>query len=194
LARIGLDVDGVLADFTSAYVQLMYQITGRGEPALPEDWQPSEWNFEHTLGFGKDIVEITWDIINASSTFWFGLTPLTDIDLESLSLTNDLYFITTRPGTSPKQQTENWLKYHFGMTKPTVLISDDKGAIARGLKLDIFIDDRDKNLWAVKGASPATQCYVLDYPYNRNVAPAVAQRISSLREVICDGHLAQVGC
>jgi 5'(3')-deoxyribonucleotidase len=193
LARIGLDVDGVLADFNAGYIQLFNSLTGKD---IPLDYMPETWFYEEALGIPKVTVDKALEIIqDPESGFWFSLSPLpVPNDLAGLCMREDVYFITTRPGLDAKKQTEDWLMYQFEIGTPTVLISDDKGAIARGLKLDVFIDDRDMNLWAVKGASPATTCYVLDYPYNRSVDSAIATRIGSLSEVICDGHLVQAGC
>jgi 5'(3')-deoxyribonucleotidase len=192
LARIGLDVDGVLADFNAGYIQLFNSLTGKD---IPLDYMPETWFYEEALGIPKVTVDKALEIIqDPESGFWLSLDKLAEPDLDRLCYQNEVYFVTTRPGEDAKRQTEEWLSMHFGMSYPTVLISDDKGAIARGLKLDVFIDDRDMNLWAVKGASPATTCYVLDYPYNRSVDSAIATRIGSLSEVICDGHLVQAGC
>ena len=57
-----------------------------------------------------------------------------------------------------EEQSREWLEDTFGLTfgfyKPTVIISDDKGPIAKGLKLDYFIDDRPKNIEEVSTFYP----------------------------------------
>jgi hypothetical protein len=173
--KIGLDIDGVLANFTWDYVELLSEVAGTPIPVdLYGSWLPEEWNFEIGIGFTPADVNAAWKVIKASDHFWLDLGPLSpDLNLEALCRMEDVYFITTRVGRFVKQQTEQWLK---------------------GLDLDLFIDDRDQNLWAVKGSRPECACYVLDYPYNRTVEPAIATRIKSLSEVICEGHVVCEGC
>jgi hypothetical protein len=177
-------------------VELLSEVAGTPIPVdLYGSWLPEEWNFEIGIGFTPADVNAAWKVIKASDHFWLDLGPLSpDLNLEALCRMEDVYFITTRVGRFVKQQTEQWLKDIYNIPSPTVIISSDKGSIARGLDLDLFIDDRDQNLWAVKGSRPECACYVLDYPYNRTVEPAIATRIKSLSEVICEGHVVCEGC
>lgn len=190
MAKVGLDVDGVLADFNPSYIELLNMVSGRGEDP---SYVPTEWSYEHLLGFTKADVAKAWDLIK-SSDFWLSLKPLHAMDLGGFEASNDLYFITTRPGQRAKVQTEAWLQVHLGVRCPTVIISGNKGPVAKGLGLDIFVDDRPENLWSVKGSSPTTACYVINYPYNASVDPQVATRIDDLGDLINGDHLVQFGC
>ena len=195
--KIGIDIDGVLADFTTDYIELLCEVSGvdRRPTSLYTTWQAPCWGFEEGLGFSKKDINTTWEVIKLSDDFWFNLAPLSpEINLHALANNDEVYFITTRVGKHVKHQTEQWLKEIHNVLNPTVLISADKGAVARGLELDVFIDDRDKNLWSVKGARKQTQCYVLDYPYNSGVDSTIATRIQQLSEIICDGHLVGGEC
>lgn len=197
MAKIGIDIDGVLADFTTDYGELLVSVTGRN--ILPHTfytgWQPDTWYWERALGYTRKEEDATWEVINKSTDFWFNLAPLCpEVDLRGLAAVHDVYFITTRSGLYVKQQSEMWLRTIYDVAYPTVIISADKGAIARGIGLDIFIDDRDKNLWAVKGSSPETACYVIDYPYNRGVDSTIATRITSPADILCGDHIRTAAC
>jgi uncharacterized HAD superfamily protein len=184
--KIGLDIDGVLADFNTAYMKLLKEVSGRD--IIPEGYFPSVWNYAtEQLKFTQEEDTKVWDVIK-STPFWMSLPVLASEEERGLvhkwDVDHDLYFITTRMGVQVKAQTEAWLMHHFELPCPTVLISAQKGPLAKGLDLDIFVDDRDKNIIEVGLASEKTQCYILDYPYNREALyDQSVKRVSSLMEV-----------
>lgn len=195
--KIGLDIDGVLAAFEPDYGELLVEVSGRN--LLPKDfhngWQPTTWFWERELGYTKEEEAAVWKVIQSSPDFWFNLAPLCpEVNLADLCEKEEVYFITHRKGGNVKAQTEDWLRMVYDIETPTVLLSGNKGPLASGLDLDIFVDDRDKNLWAVKGARRECECYVINYPYNLNVVPSIAKRIESLAEIVCQGHMVGVGC
>lgn len=185
--RIGLDIDGVLADFTGSYIGLMNELSHKKiDPGYPSKWLPPIWDFEPSIGFTKEDVIAAWVAIKSSTSFWEDLDCLPgafatlDIDLD-----HDVYYITARPGINVKSQTEGWLATNLQVPNPTVLVSDNKGPLAVGLGLDVLIDDRDKNIIEVAAASPRTQCYILDYPYNSHVQETSnIHRIYSVKQAL----------
>ena len=67
---------------------------------------------------------------------------------------------------------------------PTVLITSDKGAVCRALKLDVYIDDNYDNVVGVGLQSPSTRCYLLNYTYNRmGELPVSVTRINRVAEM-----------
>lgn len=181
--NFGIDVDGVLADFTSSYVRRLAAVTGkRVDPTLLEaDDFPNKWNFEHQLGFSAEDVRETWRSIKSDTDFWRALLPCPDVtehDFEKLSDLGDdghnLYFITARPGRLTKLQTEHWLHEWSTIYSPAVLIVDsaaDKGQLVTPLKLDVIIDDRLENCNAMLDAAVVadrqTRVYIKNAPYNQ---------------------------
>lgn len=143
--RLGIDIDGVLADFNRSYVELFAK---RGHTVtLP----PQTWYYPEAQGIPADVIKDVWDEIANSKNFWTTLSPLASpaerARLFRVNLSHDIYFITTRAGVNVKKQTEQWLRVHLDIPSPTVLICPgDKGAVAESLSLDAAIDDRDKNL------------------------------------------------
>jgi uncharacterized HAD superfamily protein len=183
--RIGIDVDGVLANFTRGYAELIKQTSGRNLLTAEMIARPPSWNWDRDAGYTKEEETAAWGAINESLTFWADLEPLVRpaiFDaLDEIAQENDLYFITTRMGQHPKRQTEWWLASH-GIQFPTVLVTAQKGPVAEGLDLEAFLDDRDKNLYEIQDAIPECKLFVLDYPYNQNVT--CAQRVHSVEEFI----------
>lgn len=183
--NIGIDMDGVLANFTLGYANIIRETSGRD--LLTEEMikRPPSWNWDRDAGYTPAEEKAAWKEVFRSATFWADLEPLVapsvfDV-LDEIAQEHNLYFITTRSGVHPKRQTEWWLAGN-GIQFPTVLVSDDKGHVAEGLDLDVFLDDRDKNLFDIQDAIDSCKLFVLDYPYNQNVT--CATRVSSVDEFL----------
>lgn len=166
--RLGFDIDGVLADFNSAYMALIVQVTGRN--LFPDQYEPHTWFYPEALGYKPDELTAVWAAINADARFWCSLRPYAHthhvIDRLTQRVWNgdDVYFVTARPSLNAKWQTEKWLS-SVGMISPTVLIASDKGLVCHALSLDVHIDDRHRNALAV--AKTTTKSFLLDRPWNR---------------------------
>lgn len=165
--RIGLDIDGCLADFNSAYRQTLLDVSGR--PLIPEGFQPPLWDYAPFYGYTPEEDKRAWDRIKTNTRFWQTLQPLPGAEdlLELANVVNgDVYFLTNRPGTTAKRQTETWLRF-YGLWEPTVLIAPgNKGKIAEGLQLTDLIDDRPENCFAVAYESPLTKVFLRAASYN----------------------------
>jgi 5'(3')-deoxyribonucleotidase len=172
--NIGVDVDGVLADFTSAARKLMKQMfNGRPDDKLVQ----TTWAFE-SLGINAQEERQFWNRIDTIPNWWLGHEPLPKTDLLSqLCEKHRVIFITNRKdgmGMPVEDQTKVWLKRTFGIVYTNVIISDNKGPVAEGLKLNAFIDDRPKNVSEVYPKCPGGT-YILRTTYNQEFcqAPAV---------------------
>ena len=170
---IGFDVDGVLAAFIPAYQRLVIEHAGGLNLFHPgDDKEPPVWNWPELRGYGKVTVGKVWDTIKTSHDFWMnlgeapGCSTLRMVILDLLRR-HEVYFITNRMGHNAKWQTEQWLRIHLGIDLPTVLLTADKGLVARALSLDCYIDDYIYNAFGVIEQSPRTRMYLLDLPYNR---------------------------
>lgn len=193
--NIGVDIDGVLANFTDSYAALLTKQTGIIFPKNSSTW-PTEWYWDRAAGVQKPDENAVWDQIK-SSTFWLDLAPLPGAEdtLQLLSARryagDQIYFITTRPGLKAKLLTEFWLR-NWGFSNPTVLIAGSeaaKGQLASALKLDLFIDDKPENCEAVLEATkkvieartveyPCKVCLV-NAPYNQNMSDIRMYRVAS---------------
>lgn len=122
--------------------------------------------------YAKQIEHEAWNTVKTDPTFWLMLKPLPGTQeaiakLKTLAHNNAIYFITTRPGINPKQQTEDWL-HAMGFPGATVIVSREKGMVAAGVELDVMIEDYAPNLWDVRRMrGNKVGCYLVDAPYNR---------------------------
>lgn len=184
--RIGIDIDGVIANFYSAYETAVIEEAG-GEDKFPAKYPeqlPPVWDWPEHYGYDKMITGRVWKKIKESRSFWGNLGKLPDAKVLDQSMPwaiHDVYFITNRAGANAKQQTERWLRERFPIHNPTVLVTPNKGLAAAALQLDVYIDDKGENVLAVEQQSPATRVYLIDRPYNEHVK--VQRRVSGLKSV-----------
>jgi len=189
MRRLGVDVDGILANFNDAYVARIRQVTGRNlfaDPPLMD-----VWNYPQAAGYTGRELRLVWDDIKADGRFWSSIKPYDDISTSMSGLRwqhargGDIYFITARPGDSAKRQTEQWLlarQEFLCPIPPTVLMSSDKAACCKALELDAYVDDRWENARDV-GQTP-TRSYLLTRPWNVAYAAHAhnVTRVNSLSE------------
>lgn len=191
--RIGIDMDGCLADFNVPYISLIEQHSG---VKLPDssDTYPNRWNYESDAGLNSTQVSKMWAEIKASPDFWVKLPayPETSSFLRSildLELFQDaaVYFITNRPGLDAKGQTEVWLQRNGYNAHPTVLISGEKGLCAKALELTHYIDDKNENCTDVRDNSPETANFMIQRPWNTaQPGVPVVTSINDFLMVLCD--------
>jgi 5'(3')-deoxyribonucleotidase len=187
--KIGIDVDGCLADFNRSYRTLVLDLTGILLPAI-DDTYPNCWNYDLAAGVTREQASNCWRHIKDSTSFWRHMGALPDARLAlkilaDASWASDVYFVTSRPGNSSKQQTEDWLRAHGYYTSPTVLIANgNKGLLSSGLGLEVFVDDKLENCEDVLVTSPACQVFLVDAPWNRSREVAGAKRVKSVVEAL----------
>jgi uncharacterized HAD superfamily protein len=190
MLKIGFDIDGVLANFCHSYEDKYKEVTGvnRFAPWHP-DVGPLTWNWptEH-YGYTKEQTDEVWRRIKADPNFWEDLPSAPGFMQHfknwfiSHAHYHEVYFVTARPGTRTKRQTENWFHRRL-LTVPTMLISDQKGMVARALNLDYYVDDKAENIADVVKQSPHTKAYLLDKAYNRHMNPG-GVRLANLEEFL----------
>lgn len=168
--RIGVDLDGVLADFNSDFMNLMTTVTGRDLFGHPRK-AITCWNYPvDQFGYTKEEFNRAWQAVEKSDSFWrrlgdYPLAPTVLAQLDDMAGAHDIYFITSRVGQQAKLQTECWLNAR-GFAWPTVLVSSAKGACAKALKLDLYIDDKTENCTDVVACQPKCQVLMLSQPWN----------------------------
>jgi 5'(3')-deoxyribonucleotidase len=184
--KLGIDVDGVLANFNEKFIQRCIDVTGKDLfPTRPFDIPT--WHYPQVYGYTEKEMGSVWGSVKADPSFWYSLNAYPTTQQDLLYLGNrqyfnkdEIYFITNRDGDQPKKQTEMWISEHcWAAFKPsiTVLISSAKGLCAKALYLDVYIDDRHENCIDVKTRSPETKVFILDRPWNRTEAMLTLQKV-----------------
>jgi len=189
--RIGIDCDGVICNFYTAYEALTREVSGRDLfPSLDITVGPPVWNWPEYYGYTAEEMKEVWRRIKTDPEFWFCLSALPDFTLlrerwSTLSYHHDVYFVTDRPGINTKRQTEAWFKRH-GIDCPTMLISAHKGLVARALSLDVYVDDKLENIVNVVEEAPTCRSFLVDRAYNHTNLHTNLQfdRVKDFQEVL----------
>lgn len=152
--RIGVDIDGVLADFRSAFHRAAFKSINHDVRDV-EDPKTSE------LLNDRDVRRV-WDYIGRTTNWWMELEAYeSDQIARFYALARagswEVFFVTNRPpsaGDSVQFQTQWWLERH-GFYLPAVLtVPGSRGELANALRLDILIDDLLRNcIDAVSGSA-----------------------------------------
>lgn len=206
--RIGLDVDGVFADFSSAYMRLIIRLTGR-DLFLENDWgHPPCWDWDLMRGYSEDERTLAFDTIATTPDWWFHLLPVGPLPCMETPAArmshagdvfdaHEVYFISNRVGLHARSQTAQWIKLYMGIPEPTVLIVGHrvKGSTAKALNLDVYLDDNYDNCTDCLRESPTTRTYLFNRSYNvgpeiNRVEQVEQRRVHSIQEFLdCEGLL-----
>jgi hypothetical protein len=159
--RIGIDIDGVLADFRTAFRTAAMQ-------CLRHDIEDSG-DFE-TLGpLSPDDVRRVWEHIAKTQNWWMDVPAYEPDQIARLYSVMraagwEIFFMTKRPpsaGDSVQFQTQWWIE-RFGFYLPAVMtVPGSRGDIANGLRLDMIIDDQLINCAEVISAAPTKALLML---------------------------------
>lgn len=189
--KIGIDCDGVLANFNHAFVELTVRVLGKDlYPGPAGTFDIFTWNYPESYGYSTSEVTKVWDHIKSDPDFWLNIPAYKNTKqamkvLANLQQSNnDIYFITNRMGVNAKRQTEKWLD-RFDMMPTTVLLSKEKGFCATALALDAYIDDKWENCVDVAMQNDTIKVFCMDQPWNHTkVSDLKIIRVSSILEML----------
>lgn len=180
---IGLDIDGVLADFVTPFLQLLERGVGGGpiDPASITD--P---NFQSHPFLTQELIYNCMVDTFYDPDFWRGLTPLLTQSqwqsLDQLSRMHELTFIThrwVRDTYDINEITCDWLRQH-GIVAPLVHFTQaKKSQLVNHLNIDLFVDDRHENC---EDVATQTEAVVMmpHRPYNQHFDHPKVQSIQDL--------------
>ena len=197
--RIGFDMDGVIADFASAFHDVEHRLFG---PSSAVTVEPPEVQAEQEEAAAAHVEspspreqrrrrDAIWTAIHETKDFWTTLKPL---DAEAvrrihemmLRLRWEVFFITQRPSTlgqTVQRQTQLWLNEQ-GFDLPSVLvISGSRGAAAGALRLNYHVDDSPQNCLDVSADSRATPILIVPERDERTDLSARRVRIDVARSI-----------
>lgn len=161
--RVGVDMDGVLADLDGA-IRRHQQLAGEGQSFAGRLMTA----LKGVLTSPAADLAALWDEIRQLDGFWESLDEIEPgcvAHLADLSRAHqwEIIFLTRRPevaGDTAQRQTQRWLQAH-GFDLPSVyVVRGSRGQIAAALDLDVVIDDDLENCLDVAAASNARSILV----------------------------------
>jgi hypothetical protein len=177
--RIGFDLDGVLADFASAYRDVEAGLFGAdqapsvAEPAEEEEQQNAAAADQSSKpSRDRSRRDAIWRQIQSTPDFWLSLKPTDPLAVRRIHdlmmrYRWEVFFITQRPATqgdTVQRQTQRWLVSQ-GFDLPSVLvIGGSRGAAAGALRLDYHVDDSATNCLDVLSDAQARPILVVGSP------------------------------
>lgn len=167
---VQFDVDGVLADFSTGYDAICRRLS-IAAPGPEAPWD-AKWDAK------------VWAEIRSSVDFWLDLQSLVSdaVFARIQRIAEPVYFVTARPGTRTKWQTEEWLKDR-GVYEPTVIVTGKKAEFAHAVGVTHAIDDKASNAVAIQYMAPKAKSYLLDAPYNRFDHAALGSKVIRVHTV-----------
>ncbi len=182
---MGLDIDGVVADFLTPFLLRLEQRIGKPIPA----GSLASVDLTAHPALTEEAVEACADAVRREPLFWDGLDSLLSPEqwrrLDALSRCGRLSFITHRTGHESwdvHAGTMEWLTRH-GITRPDVhLVEREKSAVVERLGVALFVDDNYENC---RDVAEKTSARVLmpHHPYNRSFTHPGVTRIMHFDEV-----------
>jgi uncharacterized HAD superfamily protein len=184
---IACDIDGVVCDFNTGFAKVLKRINPQVKLDYLDPNFPTCWQWPQFYGYSNADEQMAWAEAKNSGVFWQSLFPYPtawkDLEfLQSRRYFHDIYFVTSRPGRSAKQETEEWLKGH-GFPSPTVVISSAhlKHKFCDAVGADVMIEDKPETLLDL---NHHTQTMLIKRPYNVGYWDYFNKTGESVREVL----------
>lgn len=158
-----LDCDGVLADFATAYLDIIRAMTGRDHRIEQVD----RFDMHVALGLDANETAACKRALGQATGFarLLSIYPDAQHSVRRLEQLADVYIVTA-PWSSNSTWTHDrewWLKHHFGIPSSRVIHTSAKHLV-RG---DVFVDDRSDTLAHWRAEHPTGIPVLWSTPHNQ---------------------------
>lgn len=177
---VGIDIDGVLADFVSCYL-------GELNERFGYEYEPGSvvnWDFVKALGIPGEVNEGIWNSPGLLARM--AEAPVYEVGrelVELLALTGKRIHYVTARGHTPidepsrhalERLTESWL-INNDLPMGSVSFWHNKPEVAQYWGLKAFVEDSGRN--ALQLANSGTAVLLVDWPYNQEVEHEMIRRV-----------------
>jgi hypothetical protein len=196
MLRVGFDLDGVVADFRTAFLDAASKILGPDAIRRPTSPLP-----DLDAVSAADAKRV-WKVLTETPNWWLGLAPYEPDHIARLyQLARrhrwEVSFLTSRiptAGDSVQFQSQAWLEAHGFYMPAVVTVPGSRGEVANALRLDVIIDDQFLNCLEVVGGSQTKAILILrmgDPDLERQATDrgiGVVHRLEEVIEVLLQLH------
>jgi hypothetical protein len=166
MLRVGLDIDGVVADFRTAFLDVAAEVLGRDAIRKPSSPLP---DFDAVSPADAKRV---WKVIAETPNWWLGVPSYEQPQIARLyqlarRFRWEVSFLTSRipsAGDSVQFQSQAWLEACGFYLPAVVTVPGSRGEMANALRLDVVVDDQFLNCLEVVGASQTKAILILRMP------------------------------
>lgn len=163
MLRVGVDLDGVVADFRAAFLGVAEAVLGTDAIRQPSAPLPD------VDAVSPSDAKRVWKAIGDTPNWWLELAPYEPAQIARLYQLARRYrwevsFLTSRvptAGDSVQVQSQSWLEAHGFYMPAVVTVPGSRGEVANALRLDVVVDDQFLNCLEVVGASQAKAILLL---------------------------------
>jgi uncharacterized HAD superfamily protein len=186
-ARLGIDLDGVIAEFVESYVEFINKVKGT---CFTKEQAHQSWNFTDSLGLSNE--EEKYFMKSFINSGRFKLLKVLEQAKESiieLSSFYRLFAVTSRPNDY-WLDTNVWMRKHFGPYFHGVIFltsGKSKGEVCREYGIRALIEDSEKH--ALSAVNNGVFVFLIDYPHNRGIETKIPEekrhlliRVRDIRE------------
>ena len=188
--RLGFDVDGVLADFRTAFRSAAREWLHREIAEAESGSSP-----DSAAALSPSEIERVWRQIGRTPNWWMNVRPFEPEQIARLYAMAragrwEVCFLTKRPasgGDAVQFQTQWWLEQHGFYLPAVVTVPGSRGDLANALRLDLVVDDQYVNCAEIVAAAPTKTLLMLRQPdasVQRHAADRGIGVVSSLAETL----------
>ena len=166
LVKIGIDIDGVLAEFVKPFSERANELFGKTEIISTHQVTEWDWLTGPENGLTRHEEQHLWSSLE--DEWWYGLpsilSPGEQHRFQEVCKEQEVYAVTNRHRRL-QRVTERWLASQ-GFHAQTV-VTNNKPKELHLYEIGYFLDDRPDNVYELREAG--IECHTRDWRYNWHV-------------------------